>query len=138
MIGSKPSAQQFVVGRVIRLIGSGLAGIVGIIAMINCLILNLMPRRTIGCIVETGPDLFGCLIIVTSGALVAALLGCARTTTAGLIGSTLLGVLGFAVGPGDDFLGFLALGLAGILLATGVIGKCVEEFPTTGPKPDHD
>ena len=138
MIGSKPSAQQLVVGRVIRLIGSGLTGVIGIIAMAVCVVLNLIPRQTTGCIVETGPDILGCLIIVTGGGMTAALLSCARTTTAGLIGSVLLGMLAMMVGPNDDFAGFLALGLAAILLVTGVTAKCIEEFPTVRPTADHE
>jgi len=129
MIGTTPSAQQVIVGRIVRMAGAGLTGAVAAVGMLTCLVLNARPRRTVGCIVESGPDPLACLLITAGAGLTAVLLACARTTTSGLAGGVLLGFAGTVMGP-DEFAGGFALLLSAVLLVTAVLGKCLEEFPT--------
>lgn len=137
MIGTEPSAQQLVIGRIVRVAAAGVTGALAALGMLGCILANLRPRQTSGCIVEPGPDLMACLMVIIGAGLAAALLACARTTTAGLVAGILLGAFAFVIGPDDDYAGFLALLLTVVLLASGVVAKCIEEFPTVSPAKSH-
>lgn len=73
------------------------------------------------------PSIAGALIIFAAAALVATLLGFARTTTSALVGALIL--IGFAFAAADDFISPYALLLGAGLLVTAVVAKCVAEFP---------
>lgn len=130
MIGTEPSPQQFVIGRIVRMAAAGLTGAVAALGMLGCILANLRPRQTSGCIVEPGPEPVAYLMVIIGAGLAAALLACARTTTAGLVASVMLGAFAFVIGAEDEYAACWALLLAGVLLVGGVAAKCIEEFPT--------
>jgi|GEM_PF-6736341 len=123
---------QLLVGRLVRFVGCGAAGLVGVLGLIG-LVLSaaLVPRRVVGCIVEPGPNLALTLAVFAIACGTAALLGCARRATAGFVGGGLL-VLAGAMSWGSWAAGVdwyaLALGLLFVLTAT--LATCIEEFPT--------
>lgn len=132
MIGTEPSEQQQVISRWIRIIGSGLIGVAGVLGLFACLVINITtPRRTSGCIVEYPPSLLGAATLLAMAGLVVALLAFARSTTAAMIGSVLFGA--FSLATEDDFLAPYGFLMALAILVVAVTAKCVAEFPTQRP-----
>lgn len=123
--------QQLVLGRIVRFAAGGLAGLVGVVGLLALLVsAAVTPRRYSGCIVEPEPNLLLAAAVFVLACGTAALLACARRTTAGFVGGTALAILGVStMGYAARGVDLYAITLGAVFLVGATLATCIEEFP---------